>query len=466
MSLHNCARLALLTAALAFAFATPAFADAMPHPEAQQHVTPPPKAKGRHPAALMAMAPGAVTGCNGAHQPFCDAMMAPTPGWTGNVFKLSQDYPASAPQDEQPWLKLDPRTQPLEYLKAVLAYFYDGNIRDDVETSFDPTLDKTRMWYNAPWQDFGVGGREFVHGLTRERVNVPGELAPTQTSYWNNYAVGFYNAPGAVTIGKVWADHVNPQAALATMPEGTVGAKLLFTTASVDEVPYLKGSPEWNAYIYQDVHARSPKQTDPRAIVKVRLLQIDIAVKDSRVGSTTGWIFGTFVYGGGPGGPAGSGWTNVAPVGSSWGNDPSYSGTGPVGEQLLNPDVHMPHVGYQGRLNGPVDNLLSSCLSCHSTAQIPRASAMLPTFCPPSTTKCSTPAEIAYFFRNVPSGVAFDDDGKHHSTDYSLQIAGGISNFQAYHSVADARTPAAKQKALTTLHNAEKVEPRNGGPVD
>src|SRR6201999_382389 len=140
MSFHNSARVAALAAVLALAFAAPAFADAMPHPEAQQHAAPPPKAKGKHPAALMAMPPGAVTGCNGPHQPFCDAMMAPTPGWTGNVFKLSQDYPSAAPQDQQPWLKLDAETQPLEHLKAVLAYFYDGNIRDDVEKSFDPAL--------------------------------------------------------------------------------------------------------------------------------------------------------------------------------------------------------------------------------------------------------------------------------------------------------------------------------------
>ena len=95
MSTQQRARLAALTAILAFGFAAPALADAMPHPEAQQSVLH--KAKGLHPAARMTVAP---TGCNGAGQPFCDAMMTPTPGWTGNVFKLSQDYPAKAPEDK------------------------------------------------------------------------------------------------------------------------------------------------------------------------------------------------------------------------------------------------------------------------------------------------------------------------------------------------------------------------------
>ncbi|HEY8696864.1 MAG TPA: hypothetical protein VIM02_04545 [Rhizomicrobium sp.] len=459
MSIPMLRRAALAAACSVFALSPAAMGGSMRHPEAQQHVTKLPARKmAPHGAHMLAMAaPG--DACNGAGQPFCDALMDPTPGWTGQVFKLAQNYPATAPQDDQPWLKLDPKTQALDYLKSVLAYFYEGNIRDSVEESFDPTKNTVRQWYNAPWQDFGVGGREFIHGLTRERVSLPGELAPTQKSKWNNYAVGFYNAPGGVTIGKVWADHMNPQVSLAAMPEGTVGAKLLYTTATVDEVPYLAGAPEWQAYVYKDVHATTPKETDPRAVTTVRLLQIDIAVKDSRVAGTTGWVFGTFVYGGGPGGPAGSGWTNVAPVGSSWGNDPTYSGTGPVGEQVMNTAVNMPHVGYQGRLNGPVDNPVSSCLSCHSTAEIPRASRMYPA-------SGSTPAQIAFFFRNVPAETPFDNDGQHTSTDYSLQVAGGISNFQSYHQVLAAKTVAEENKALAALHKAEQLTPRNGGKVD
>ncbi|HEY9104180.1 hypothetical protein [Chitinimonas sp.] len=367
--------------------------------------------------------------CDTPTTPFCDALMPPIAGWNGHVFRLSQTYPIQLNSDAQPWLQYNPTTQPGEYLQAALAYFYEGNLRNDVEESFDPKKNKVRNWYNAPWQDYGLNGREFVHGLTRERVSRPKELAPQQTSMWNNYAVGFYNAPGGYTIGKIWADHGKPNADLGNMPEGTLAAKLLFTTAPVSEVPYLQGSPEWKAYLFKDVNNPNPKPTSPRGIVTVRLLQIDIAVKDSRVANLTGWVFGTFVYGGGPNGPAGSGWTNVKPVGVMWGNDPGYSGSGPLQETWLNADVKMPHVGYQGRLNGPVDNPVSSCLSCHATAEMPPGTMIPPNGQDPSP-----------WFQNIKSGTPFNAGRK--PLDYSLQLQVGLQNFLS------AVQPA---KAATTL---------------
>jgi len=354
--------------------------------------------------------------CNTPTTSFCDAMMPPIPGWTGHVFRLSQNYPIASIMDTQPWMQFDPQKQPEQYINAVLGYFYEGNIRDNVEESFDPTQNSVRNWFNAPWQDFGLNGREFVHGLTRERVSRTFELEPHQKSQWNNYAVGFYNMPGATTIAKMWADHGNPNPDFASMPEGTVAAKLLFTTANVDEVPYLNGAPQWNAYVYSNPNDPAPKPNSPRKILPVRLLQIDIAVKDSRVAETTGWVFGTFVYGGGPNGTEGVGWNNVAPVGLMWGNDPGFTGSGQLTQTWLNPNVHMPHVGYQGRLNGPIDNKVSSCLSCHATAELP-----IGVMVPPANTDTSK------WFQNIPSGTPFDVDRK--SLDYSLQLQVGIQNF-------------------------------------
>src|SRR6266516_5513015 len=181
--------------------------------------------------------------CNTAGTRFCNAVVSAPAGWRGHVFLLSQNYPTVPPADSQPWMAYDPLTQPDQYLRSVLAYFYEGNLRPDIEASFDPKLNTVRGWYNAPWQDFGTNGREPIHGLTRERVSRPFELDEHQRHSWNNYAVGFYNALGAVTIGRVWADHVNPNAMLGIMPNGTVAVKLLFTTAPVSEVRYLQGSP-------------------------------------------------------------------------------------------------------------------------------------------------------------------------------------------------------------------------------
>jgi len=309
-----------------------------------------------------------------------------------------------------------------------------------------------RGWYNAPWQDVGLNGREPLHGLTRERTSQPGELAPQQIHTWNNYAVGFYNAPGGFAIGRMWANRGQPNPVAARdLPDGTVAAKLLFTTAPVSEVPYLAGAPEWNAYVFANTSDPRPTPTSPRAVVKVRLLQIDVAVKDSRLSPLTGWAFGTFVYGGGPGGPAGSGWTNVAPVGLMWGNDPGHAGTGPLKETWINPAVRMPHLGYQGRLNGPVDNKISSCLSCHSTAETPPG-AMVPSGGDPSA-----------WFRNIPSGQPFDAGRQ--SLDYSLQISVGLNNFAARSALLRERDPAKRALILRNIEQLDAVPPRDGGPI-
>ena len=400
--------------------------------------------------AVAAGGQGRAATCDSPTTPFCSSNVALPAGWTGPVFKLAQAYPLTAPSDSQPWLAFDPTTQPEQYIRAVLAYFYDGNVRANVETSFDPSLNTLRQWYNAPWQDFGANGREPAHGLTRERVSRPAELAPQQTQSWNNYAVGFYNAPGGVTLGKVWKNHGQPKAADGkSMPEGTVAAKLLFTTAPVSQVPYLQGAPAWTAYIPA---SPVPGVTPPpgRSAQQVRLLQIDVAVKDSRVASKTGWVFGTFVYGGGPGGPAGSGWTNVAPVGLMWGNDPGYSGTGPLTQTWINPAVHMPHLGFQGRLNGPVDNKASACLSCHATAEAP-AGAMI-----------ASPPGAARWFKNIPSGTPFDAGRA--PLDYSLQLAVSLDNYASAHKIAHA-TPAAKKVLLKKQMLLDARPPRDGGPT-
>ena len=389
--------------------------------------------------------------CDTPTSPFCDSAMAPIPGWTGPIFKMSQSYPINNTQpDPAPWLKFDPRADSDRYIRAVLQYFFEGNIHPNPESSFEPFANKIRRWFHAPWQSVGLNGREFIHGMTRERTSRPRELHPNQTRAWNNYAVGFYNARGALTIGRVWADHSKPNPAMARFPEGTVAAKLLFTTATPQEVPYLAGSPEWSAYIFSNPNDPNPGPASPKSVQRVRLLQIDIAVRDSRVNGTTGWVFGTFVYGGGLANTPGAGWANVAPVGVMWGNDPGFGGAGSLKETVLNPAVKLPHVGFQGRLNGPVDNPNSSCLSCHATAEYP-AGVMIP----PQGTNPSA------WFRNIPSGQPFDPGRL--ALDYSLQLSVGITNFMAEVAVAKARTP---QEAFNIRKEIERnfLPPRDGGP--
>jgi hypothetical protein len=362
---------------------------------------------------------------------FPDAREPPTPGWKGPVFRLSQSYPTTlAAPENYPWKKFNPKTQPEDYLRAVLAYAIEGN--DAVD--WDGASNTVRKWYNAPWLHWGRNGREFIHGLTYERVSLPGELASTQTQSFQNWAVGYYNARGAYAIGQVWRDPTDPKPANATFPEGSVSVKLLFTQATVDQVPYLKSSKEWEANIYSSISVPTNPNA-PREIAKLRLLQIDVAIKDS-ASAETGWIFGTFTYNGLL--PGNSVWDRTVPIGLMWGNDPNLTvraarkGEVPK-EEWLNPSLDVPfqHLGWAGRLNGPVDNQISSCLSCHSTAQWPPKASLVPL-------RGVVPDSVEWmtWFRNIKGSTETFSSGTT-SLDYSLQLASGISNFYEWKDLID-----------------------------
>jgi hypothetical protein len=150
---------------------------------------------------------------------------------------------------------------------------------------------------------------------------------------------------------------------------------------------------------------------------------MDLAVRDRRADGTTGWIFATYSYDGSRGGAGW--WDRMVPVGVMWGNDPTldkaaFDAGARVKESWINPDSRTPqHLGFLGRLNGPVDNPASACLSCHMTAEAPMRSSMTPPENNPMR-----------WFANMPAGNSFDQ--RSIGTDYNLQISNGIQNFQAW----------------------------------
>lgn len=59
---------------------------------------------------------------------FPDAHDPPPAGWTGQVFKLKQDYPQTLPPTgSRPWTSISFKNRPNDYMKAVLAYALEGN---------------------------------------------------------------------------------------------------------------------------------------------------------------------------------------------------------------------------------------------------------------------------------------------------------------------------------------------------
>ena len=361
---------------------------------------------------------------------FKDAHNPPPTGWTGPVFKLSQSYPAQLPTSTtdtaHPWKSFNFKTKAgaTQYLDAVLQYCFAGNLNTaSPNDSFaDIATNSVRKWYHAPWLDVGSKGREFVHGLTKERPSRPTELGAAQTTQHDNWAVGFYNPLGGYVIGRVWKNESEPDPRKAIFVEGTVSCKLIFTTTPLAQAPFLDGSLTWQA----DVN-RSKSATAARP--DVRLLQMDVAVKDNRAGPT-GWVFGTFEYSKSASASA-QWWDHLVPVGLMWGNDVTHIiAKQPSQEQQIN-DTRNPalHLGYRGLLNGPIDNPNASCMGCHGAADIAVKSSpkpSLPSFSSSSPSATANDTLLHKDFDDVPTGQAISAD--YVSVDYSLQLQQGIKN--------------------------------------
>src|SRR5262249_34135644 len=153
--------------------------------------------------------------------------------------------------DPKPWKQFDFKTQPREYIQAVLAYALEGN--EAVQWKVQDN--EVRKWYHAPGllatgnSTIPASGREFVHGLTRERVSPKQELHPNKTKNLSNWAVGFYTPIAAFTIGKVWANPTAPNTTAVKFDDGALAFKLLFTSATESQVPFLANSMKWQANI-------------------------------------------------------------------------------------------------------------------------------------------------------------------------------------------------------------------------
>lgn len=315
----------------------------------------------------------------------------PKDEFTGPLFELSQDYPTQMPPESEvpEFYGIDFHTDWRTYMLEVRDYCFEGN----TEVDWRGQENKVRPWYHMPWQDYGPKGREGIHGLTREASIKRFQLAKTQKySKGGAYAVGMYNSFGGYTIGQVWKDHDHPNrefAAKQGFPKGTVVCKLLFISIPPEvieeEIEFLDNPIEWQAYTGTEFNGTE------RAVHDLTLIQMDIMIRDER--ASAGWIFGTYQYNGKLENP--DRWQNLAPVGLMWGNDPDETQNIPVTDQgkwpsvqptpetpinagldetVINPDSkELPptHLGWNGRLNGPVDNPLSSCMSCHMTASSP-----------------------------------------------------------------------------------------------
>lgn len=378
------------------------------------------------------------------------------------TFVLSQDYPQTfdAQNFPQPWKSIDFKQDYKAYLQAILEYCLEGNLAVDFKGQDNPI----RKWYNAPWLDNDGhdpnntndppnSGREYHHGLTREIKISAGTLGPKQVNNYQTWAVAYYNEPGGYTLGRVWADSSNPNKDLSDFPEGTVCFKLLLTETPLEEAPYLENSLTWTANIFVPYNEKK-KRTD----ATVRLVQLDVSVKDDR--AATGWVYGSFTHNAAAGGAPEDWVSRLVPLGLMWGDDsqdttmlnitnqynPSLKQS-VINQELLEANdpnrppnaVFVTHFGQGGRMNGPVDNPISSCMSCHGRAAIDEDGdlASIANFSAPAYTL----ADFEEYFSEIPCGIQTikqpqkDSLGNiveiksYQTLDFSFQVANGLRNY-------------------------------------
>ncbi|GJE54330.1 hypothetical protein [Methylobacterium thuringiense] len=398
----------------------------------------------------------------------------PAPNYRGRVYKLSQDYPNQLPPAEKlPWQKIDFKdggpVDPRAYLQALLDYGLEGN----VDVDFYVEDNKVRKWYGMPWMDWntevasdwpGTDGREFVHGFTHEFDSSGNTLSTLQRDFVDTWSGAYFNDRAAFGIGQVYCNPDDPKpgalnpdpTALNTFPDGAFIIKLLFSTVTEDQLPTVKNALEWKADVFVNDDPRwrnaGPIERFKREISTIRMIQIDVSVRDAR--STTGWLLGTFGYDGNARGD--TPWKRMVPLGLQWGNSPkatfAETCTGPNGpcdqskltEQWINPQalkeltnapLNFNHLGYGGRLAGPVDNAKASCMGCHQTAGFPNV-AILPEFSANGTLlgldaerRPQTEQSLRMMYQaNVVSGVVFSDT-QLYSSDSSLQLSMSLQNY-------------------------------------
>jgi hypothetical protein len=398
-------------------------------------------------SVLLALPAGEATAQN-----FVASNDKPVPGQP--VWQPSFAFPKTAPNpsDAQPWRDVDPIAKPSDYSFAVLNYFMEGQNTTTWRVQDNPV----RKWYHMPWMQSGTLGREVIHGLTRERNATPGTLADTQKKCPQTWSIGFFNPPAGHQLWKIWNDgNSAPDFAAASMPEGSVVVKLLFSQADPAEIPYLKGSPSLTANVATPsggpTSACVPVGETRRAKGTVRLVQVDFAVKETAHPSKTGWFFGTFAYRNEA--PGSDPWKKLIPVGISWGNDPELSdalaagGQKPVEGIVLNKFQFTRDFGRGGRMNGPLDNPASSCMSCHMTAQAPNSASLNPSATDKwDKAKCWFRNLSTQAFGKPPTLTTCGDNAGFQTLDFSLQLQVGWRNWSAAHPQGMA-TPAAVAKA-------------------
>ncbi|MCB9073634.1 MAG: hypothetical protein H6623_08425 [Bdellovibrionaceae bacterium] len=302
-----------------------------------------------------------------------------------------------------PWLdkNIDVRDSvQAELLSKILQrYVYEGwfdqdrtENKTDLENQFREN--SYRTWCHTPWLNITEKGREAIHGLTKEFPirntsvyhNVPEEIERGENAV--TWGLAFFNQNVCQNYDTFFTEEHMIQQMRERKPvfdagDGAVSFKLLFNTmpdwdkAMAGEWTGSGKNSEVKAYNWF-AHVSHDRKDSIRHIANVAHVQMDIGLRDSRLIGTQddlkNWVMTTFYFD-----PnyhneflddmkIPEALRHMRPVGLQYGLD--------VGESIIfagannnhRPDgiTELPYD--KTRLNGPVDNIKSSCLGCHAAS--------------------------------------------------------------------------------------------------
>lgn len=328
------------------------------------------------------------------------------------TFNIRANYGEFQATDKsRPWIgKIGDIRLPGEAEKLsqiILDYFYDSLLVDskNIENNLIAQNSATEksQWCHMPWLNVGEAGREAIHGLTKERDMEPTAIYPETLSAsfkktgGSDWGIGFYNDIACASLNQVFGNYTgngiekpdpkffqsssldksSGQLRNNLFPDGSASVKVLFTTA---DLVALKNSFTWTA------NTSLPKQTQ-RGLRPMRLVQIDVAIKDRKIVGTSPdadhWLMLSYYF-------DDNIKNNHLFANSTLKKDPRFIKTGlspflkmrPIGVQfgfdpttsrifkgsITNTTTNEFHGIKPNLLNGPADNPTSSCLSCHGAA--------------------------------------------------------------------------------------------------
>ena len=343
------------------------------------------------------------------------------PSYTGPRFVLNHDYPATNPPPVQnpPWASVSngkplTRDNAIAYVDA-LKTFVAPSMRTLLMDypKWDPIKER---WYSMPWL---FDAQEPIHGAYVGTASFPVNMFPLSglKKDMSTWVVTLYDPRGAYMLGQIWGkDAKEPDLSKnkAQYPEGAVTIKIALTTATPSEWSPIEGAIKWQLF----APPAGSKPGTPPIMFDAYVFQLDIIIKDPVAAPDSQWVFSTIVYDNRVKGDA---WDQLVPLGAMWGNDPLInSAEDPnalLQQSVINPMAPLYAVetlGYGGRLSGPNDGAVvqdvlidgkpaarvaaSSCMSCHSVAEWPMKSFLLP--------MASTPGmEPPFFGRALPNSM-------------------------------------------------------------